>query len=91
MPVFKRESRKARHRSFAAAWLTLDGGFAKRPCTVVDISTTGARLAVENGSKLGSKIALALTMDVRKLTPCRLVWQRGNEIGVEFVQATNAA
>ena len=85
MPVFKRESRKARHQSRAAAWLTLDGGFAKRPCTIVDISATGARLAVQNGSKLGSKIALALTMDVRKLTPCRLVWQRGNEIGVEFV------
>lgn len=87
MAAFKRESRKARHQSRATAWLTLDGGFAKRPCTVVDISATGARIAVRDAGKLGSQIALALTMDVRKLTHCRLVWQRGNEIGVEFVQA----
>lgn len=86
MGVFKRESRKTRHQTQLGAWLTLDGGFAKRPCTIVDLSATGARLSVQNGGKLGSKIALALTMDVRKLTPCRLVWQRGNEIGVEFVQ-----
>jgi len=87
MGVFKRESRKPRHQTHLGVWLTLDGGFAKRPCTVVDLSATGARLCVENGSKLGSKLALALTRDVRKLTPCRLVWQRGNDIGVEFVQA----
>lgn len=89
MAVFKRESRKTRHKTQMGVWLTLDGGFAKRPCTIIDLSTTGARLAVENGGKLGSRIALAMTKDVRKLTPCRLVWQRGNEIGVEFVQAAS--
>lgn len=86
MAVFKRASRKTRHQTQLGAWLTLDGGFAKRPCTIVDLSATGARLSVQNGGKLGSRIALAMTMDVRKLTPCRLVWQRGNEIGVEFIE-----
>lgn len=88
MAVFKRESRKVRHKTQLGVWLTLDGGFAKRPCTVLDISATGARLALANSGKLGGKLALALTKDVRKLTPCRLVWQRGGEIGVEFVQAS---
>jgi len=87
MGIFKRESRKTRYKTQLGAWLTLDGGFAKRPCTILDLSATGARITVENGNKLGSRIALALTKDVRNLTPCRLVWQRGNEIGVEFVQA----
>ena len=88
MSIFKQEARKPRHKIQLGVWLTLDGGFAKRPCTILDLSTSGARLAVSNSGKLGNKLALALTKDVGKLTPCRLVWQRGNEIGVEFVQAS---
>ncbi|MBY0381405.1 MAG: PilZ domain-containing protein [Xanthobacteraceae bacterium] len=87
MAVFKREARKPRHQTTLQVWLTLDGGFAKRRCTVLDLSVTGARLQVANGNKLGNKIALALTNDVRKLTPCRLIWQKGDQIGVEFVAA----
>ena len=56
MGVFKRESRKTRHKTQLGVWLTLDGGFAKRPCTVIDLSATGARLSVQNGGKLGRVI-----------------------------------
>jgi hypothetical protein len=87
MAVFKRNMRKVRQQILLDAWLTLDGGFAKRPCTVLDLSATGARLEVQNAEKLGSRLGLALTKDVRKLTPCRMVWQKGSEIGVEFVAA----
>ena len=86
MAVFKRASRKTRHKTRRGAWPPPEGGFANRPCTIAVLSTTGARLSVQNGGKLGSRIALAMTMDVRKLTPCRLIWQRGNEIGVEFIE-----
>jgi PilZ domain len=87
MAVFKRESRKPRHQTLLEVWLTLDGGFAKRRCTILDLSVTGARLKIANADKLGSRIALALTNDVRKLTPCRMVWQKRDQIGVEFVAA----
>jgi len=85
MAVFKREMRKVRHEILLETWLTLEVGFAKRPCTVLDMSSTGARISVENPNKIGGRLALALTKDVRKLTPCRVIWQKGNQIGVEFV------
>lgn len=87
MAVFKRESRRPRHSTKLEVWLTLDGGFAKRRCMVLDLSTSGARLKVAKGEKLGNKIALAFTNDVRKLTPCRMIWQKDDQIGVEFVSA----
>ena len=37
----KRESRKSVQQS---AWMILDGGFATRPCVVVDLSSTGAKI-----------------------------------------------
>jgi hypothetical protein len=87
MPIFKRENRKPRHRVEQHAWLTLDGGFAKKNCTVLDLSLTGARLRVDNADAIDGKIDIAFTGDVRKTTPCRLVWRDGSTIGVEFLSA----
>lgn len=85
--IFKRENRKTRHQVQQHAWMTLDGGFAKRNCTVVDVSTTGARLRLHETGAIAGKITIAFTGDVRKSTPCRLVWREGQMIGVEFLSA----
>ncbi len=87
MSMFKRESRKPRHKVEQHAWLTLDGGFAKKNCTVMDLSLTGARIRVQNAGTISGKLDIAFTGDVRKTTRCRLVWQDGPVIGVEFLNA----
>ena len=85
--IFKRSSRKTRYKTNTTAWMTLEGGFAKRQCRVLDLSVTGARLDVENAGDIDGKLAIAFTHDVRKATRCRLVWRKGSEMGVEFLGA----
>jgi hypothetical protein len=66
------------------AWLTL-GGFARRDCKVLDLSSGGAKLYVEGDNIPEDNLGLSLNKDVRKSARCRLVWRKNNEIGVEFV------
>lgn len=88
MAVFKRESRKPRHNTRHDAWMVLDGGFAKRNCTVLDLSSGGARIKLADVLPVGSKLHLVLTGDVRKVTHCRLIWRKDTIIGVEFTGRT---
>ena len=88
MAVFKRESRKPRHTTRHDAWMLLDGGFAKRNCTILDLSAGGARVKLADREPLGSRLSLALTGDVRKVTHCRVIWRKDAVIGVGFVGRT---
>ncbi|MDR3469191.1 MAG: PilZ domain-containing protein [Xanthobacteraceae bacterium] len=80
----KKEKRAARRKLHRQAWLTL-GGFAKRECEVLDLSSTGARLRIDSGDIPSDNLGLSMTFDVRKSARCRLVWREKNMIGVEFV------
>lgn len=88
MAVFKRESRKPRHTTRHDAWMLLDGGFAKRNCTILDLSAGGARVKLADREPLGSRLSLALTGDVRKVTHCRVIWRKDTILGVEFLERT---
>lgn len=81
-PKTKRESRKSVHQ---AGWITLDGGFAARPCTVQDVSSAGAKVTMQDASALPSKLRLAFSRDVRSARLCEVMWRRGNTLGVKFV------
>lgn len=88
MAVFKKEVRKPRHNTQHQAWVLLDGGFAKRNCTILNLSTTGARIKLSDSGSIGNNLSLALTGDVRKVTRCRLVWRKDSVVGVEFIERT---
>lgn len=88
MAVFRKETRKPRHTTQHPAWMMLDGGFAKRDCTVLNLSAGGARVRLSNSAPLSSNLSLALTKDVRKVTHCRLIWRKDSVIGVEFIGRT---
>ncbi len=88
MAVFKKDSRKPRHATRHDAWMLLDGGFAKRNCTILNLSSGGASLKLVDKEPIGNRLSLALTGDVRKVTHCRLVWRKDTIIGVEFVGRT---
>ena len=77
----KRETRKSVQHS---AWIVLDGGFAARPCTVIDLSDSGAKIRVDDPSSINSKLKLAFSRDGRKGQRCEVVWRRGNTLGLKF-------
>ncbi|MGY3615065.1 PilZ domain-containing protein [Bradyrhizobium sp. USDA 10063] len=78
----KREARKSMHQP---GWITLEGGFAARPCVVQDMSSTGAKVTINDPNTLPGKLRLAFSRDARTGRPCEVVWRRGRTVGVKFV------
>jgi hypothetical protein len=84
MAIFGRKSRPSRRRTNQPAWMTIDGSFAARQCTVIDISEGGARLRVEDPQFV--KPHFHLKFD--RTSPgraCKVAWKKGDLIGIKFV------
>jgi hypothetical protein len=79
----KREARKSLSQP---GWITLEGGFAARPCVVQDMSSTGAKITIEDPNVLPAKLRLAFARDARTGRNCEVVWRRGSSVGVRFVR-----
>ena len=79
----KREARKSLHQP---GWITLDGGFAARQCVVQDLSSSGAKITVDDASVLTGRLRLAFSRDARTGRSCEVVWRRGKSLGVKFVR-----
>jgi PilZ domain-containing protein len=79
----KREARKSLRQP---GWITLEGGFAKRACVVENLSSSGAKISVDDNNTLPAKLRLAFTRDARGGRPCEVVWHRGRTVGVKFVR-----
>jgi PilZ domain-containing protein len=60
------------------------------PCSVRDISATGARLAVEMPAAVPDQFILLLSRDGRTRRACTVVWRSAEEIGVEFLSEPGA-
>jgi hypothetical protein len=73
--------RAARGTITSPAWIRLENSFAVRPCRVMDLSKTGARLLVEG--EITESFALLLSRNAagRK---ARIKWRRGNQVGIQF-------
>ena len=78
----KRETRKSLHQP---AWVTLEGGFAARKCLVRDMSSSGAKITVEDSSVLAGRVRVAFSRDTSSGWNCQVVWRRGKTFGVRFV------
>jgi hypothetical protein len=80
------KKRDVRRSVQQAGWITLEGGFAARPCMVLDLSATGAKIVVDDPSSVTTaKIKLAFARDARTGRNCEVVWRRGKTLGVRFV------
>ena len=53
-------------------------------CTVVDISSSGARLVVENANEVPDRFTIVMTEQGVPRRQCRLVWRGEHEVGVAF-------
>ena len=81
--VKKREARKSLQQR---GWITLEGGFAARQCVVQNMSSTGAKITIDDPNALPAKLRLAFTRAARTGRPCEVVWRRGKSVGVKFVR-----
>jgi PilZ domain len=79
----KREARKSLHQP---GWITLDGGFAARACVVQDLSSSGAKITIDDSNSLPGRLRLAFSRDARTGRNCEVVWRRGKSAGVRFVR-----
>jgi hypothetical protein len=80
---FKSQKRAERRmkRDFPAQVML--GDFAKRDCKVVDISESGARIAISGTIELPRQFSIAFASTAR---PCQLVWRNGTMAGVKFLK-----
>jgi hypothetical protein len=66
------------------AWIGIGSGFATRKCRIVNASDTGAKLLLDDLDFLVDRFKLKLTRTSQGRT-CKVAWQRGREVGAEFV------
>ena len=70
----------------AQAWISLNGGFAVWPCTVINMSETGVRLAVAGPQSVPSAFTLRMSRNNGSTgNAVRFKWRQGSEIGAVFV------
>jgi hypothetical protein len=79
----KREVRKSISQP---AWITLDGGFAARQCVVQNISSSGAKISVDEAVALPATLRLAFSRDARTGHKCQVIWRSGRSAGLKFVR-----
>jgi hypothetical protein len=70
-----------RHRVMKPA--KIEYGGIKTPCTIRDLSVTGAALEVSELGKIPATFNLIMPEDRLKLA-CRVVWRRDYRLGVAF-------
>jgi hypothetical protein len=67
------------------AWISVGDGRALRNCTLIDISDSGAKLALEEEvDEIPDKFSLWLSRHGHPHYSCQVVWSHQNNIGVQF-------
>jgi hypothetical protein len=53
---------------------------------VQDISTTGAKITIDDPNVLPARLRLAFARDARTGQTCQVVWRSGKSLGIKFVR-----
>ena len=88
----RKSDRVAFTRGYDVSIVAIDGTW-QRACKLLDVSTTGARLSVEDSIE-GLRLAeffLLLSANGRANRRCQLIRVNGDEIGVHFLKAKKLA
>ncbi len=80
----RRDKRQTKRKAVGTMAYIRLGGFAGRPCTVLDLSDTGVRISVENAAGIPAQFTLLLSKNAPGRNAC-VKWRRGNQIGAEFI------
>ncbi len=68
---------------YGAKIVALDGSWG-RDCRVIDVSDSGARIAVDQPAELPADFMLALSAQGKASRRCHVMWVKETEIGVVF-------
>jgi hypothetical protein len=79
----QREQRRQLHKRLA--WITVRDGARERECHVLDLSSGGARIAMDDAMEVRDRFELTLVRGHHKRDLCEVVWRRGKTYGVKFV------
>jgi hypothetical protein len=82
--------RRPRKHLDLPAWIDVGNDARLQRCTLVDMSDSGARLAVDDIESLPDKFLLALSRSGQPRQSCTVVWRRHDEIGIEFIASLQA-
>lgn len=77
-------ARPPRTRVLKGAHAAFNQEFSAIPCTLRDISATGAHVVFEGGWFVPDRFMLHVDIDGYKIE-CERVWQKGSECGVRFI------
>ena len=80
-----RQRKALRKGSASNAWIALDGGFAVRSCSVVDLSDTGVQIKIDPADFVPSYFTLMTSRNSGTGRRARVVWRRGSKIGAQFL------
>ena len=79
----QREPRRQLHKRLA--WISADNGVTEHACHVLDLSSGGARIAMDDAMDVRDRFELTLVKGHHKRELCEVVWRRGKTYGVKFV------
>ncbi|HEX4043538.1 MAG TPA: PilZ domain-containing protein [Xanthobacteraceae bacterium] len=84
--TMRRESRKDVGRR---AWLDIGDGGPLQVCTLIDISPSGAKLAIDDAAQVPQTFRLHLTRDGHPDFSCWIVWRSSDAVGISFAPAAH--
>lgn len=77
--------RKSLRRHFGyPGRLLFEDGVPPRPCTIVDMSESGAQLDVPGDGEVPYEFSLLIGGNSHVRRHCRVVWRSGTRMGVQF-------
>ena len=87
-PVARKSQRERMRR---AGWIGFSDGTQPVRCVIWDLSDDGARLAAQHSDDLPDVFAVVLSADGSNAHRfCRVVWRKGGQLGVRFIEAAEA-
>jgi hypothetical protein len=82
--AFGRKTRSARRKTQTDAWIAIDGSFAVRHATVLDVSEGGVRLKLDDPDFAARQFELKFSRS-GKGRLCKMAWRKGREIGAAYL------
>jgi hypothetical protein len=79
----QREPRRQLHKRLA--WITVENGVTEHECHVLDVSSGGARIAMDDVMDVRDRFKLTLVRGHHKPELCEVIWRRGKTYGVKFL------
>jgi hypothetical protein len=80
--------KKARKQFHYRASILVEGDLKPRPCSIADISESGAKVTIDAGEELPERFVLLLTPNGSTRRLCRVVWHADSTFGVKFVRGS---